>query len=88
MTILIYELVFREIDLEKKYVEKNIITMITECGLYINCPKHAEVISFDAQFKRGVINSGTIEKGMDVPREARPESPGGTGDPVLYEDED
>ena len=29
-----------------------------------------------------------IEKGMDVPREARPESPGGTGDPVLYEDED
>ncbi|MAX12470.1 MAG: hypothetical protein CMG11_00155 [Candidatus Marinimicrobia bacterium] len=29
-----------------------------------------------------------IEKGMDVPKEARPESPGGTGDPVLYEDED
>ena len=29
-----------------------------------------------------------IEKGMDVPREARPDSPGGTGDPVLYEDED
>ena len=29
-----------------------------------------------------------IEKGMDVPKETRPESPGGTGDPVLYEDED
>ena len=29
-----------------------------------------------------------IEKGMDVPKEARPDSPGGTGDPVLYEDED
>ena len=29
-----------------------------------------------------------IEKGMDVPRDARPDSPGGTGDPVLYEDED
>ena len=29
-----------------------------------------------------------IEKGMDVPKEARPESPGGTGDPVLHEDED
>ncbi len=28
-----------------------------------------------------------IEKGMDVPKEARPESPGGTGDPVIYEDE-
>ena len=28
------------------------------------------------------------EKGMDVPKEARPDSPGGTGDPVLYEDED
>jgi len=25
---------------------------------------------------------------MDVPKEARPDSPGGTGDPVLYEDED
>ena len=29
-----------------------------------------------------------IEKGMDLPKEARPDSPGGTGDPVLYEDED
>ena len=29
-----------------------------------------------------------IEKGMDVPKESRPDSPGGTGDPVLYEDED
>ena len=29
-----------------------------------------------------------IEKGMDVPKEARPDSPGGTGDPVIYEDED
>jgi hypothetical protein len=29
-----------------------------------------------------------IEKGMDVDRTPRPESPGGTGDPVLYEDED
>ena len=29
-----------------------------------------------------------IEKGMDVPKDARPDSPGGTGDPVLYEDED
>ena len=29
-----------------------------------------------------------IEKGMGGPREARPDSPGGTGDPVLYEDED
>ena len=29
-----------------------------------------------------------IEKGMDVPKEARPDSPGGTGYPVLYEDED
>ncbi len=29
-----------------------------------------------------------IEKGMDVPKEVRPDSPGGTGDPVLYEDED
>ena len=29
-----------------------------------------------------------IEKGMDVEKEPRPESPGGTGDPVLYEDED
>ena len=29
-----------------------------------------------------------IEKGMDVPKEPRPDSPGGTGDPVLYEDED
>jgi len=29
-----------------------------------------------------------IEKGMDVPKETRPESPGGTGDPVIYEDED
>ena len=28
-----------------------------------------------------------IEKGMDVPKDARPESPGGTGDPVIYEDE-
>ena len=29
-----------------------------------------------------------IEKGMDLPKEVRPDSPGGTGDPVLYEDED
>ena len=29
-----------------------------------------------------------IEKGMDVPKEASPDSRGGTGDPVLYEDED
>ena len=29
-----------------------------------------------------------IEKGMDLPKEGRPDSPGGTGDPVLYEDED
>ena len=29
-----------------------------------------------------------IEKRMDVLKEARPDSPGGTGDPVLYEDED
>lgn len=29
-----------------------------------------------------------IEKGMDVPKESRPDSPGGTGDPVIYEDED
>ena len=29
-----------------------------------------------------------IEKGMDLPTEARPDSPGGTGDPVLYEEED
>jgi len=29
-----------------------------------------------------------IEKGMDVDRTPRPDSPGGTGDPVLYEDED
>ena len=29
-----------------------------------------------------------IEKGMDIDRTPRPESPGGTGDPVLYEDED
>ena len=29
-----------------------------------------------------------IEKGMDLPKESRPDSPGGTGDPVLYEDED
>ena len=29
-----------------------------------------------------------IEKGMDIPREARPDAPGGTGDPVLYDDED
>ena len=29
-----------------------------------------------------------IEKGMDLPTESRPDSPGGTGDPVLYEEED
>ena len=29
-----------------------------------------------------------IEKGMDVDRTPRPDSPGGTGDPVLYDDED
>ena len=29
-----------------------------------------------------------IEKGMDVDGSIRPESPGGTGDPVLYDDED
>ena len=29
-----------------------------------------------------------IEKGMDLPTETRPDSPGGTGDPVLYEEED
>ena len=29
-----------------------------------------------------------IEKGMDLPTEARPDSAGGTGDPVLYEEED
>ncbi len=29
-----------------------------------------------------------LEKGMDVDKTPRPESPGGTGDPVLYEDED
>ena len=29
-----------------------------------------------------------IEIGMDVPKEASPDSRGGTGDPVLYEDED
>ena len=29
-----------------------------------------------------------LEKGMDVDKTPRPESPGGTADPVLYEDED
>ena len=29
-----------------------------------------------------------LEKGMDVDKTPRPDSPGGTGDPVLYEDED
>jgi hypothetical protein len=29
-----------------------------------------------------------IEKGMDVPRDSRPDSPGGTGDPVVYEDDE
>ena len=28
-----------------------------------------------------------IEKGMDLPKEVRPDSPGGTGDPVLYDDD-
>ena len=29
-----------------------------------------------------------LEKGMDVDKTPRPDSPGGTGDAVLYEDED
>ena len=39
----------------------------------------------------GVVDLDTalevIEKGMDVPKEMRPESPGGTGDPVLYDED-
>ena len=66
--------------------------------IYSNSPDVERIISAPtADDMQTLADGGTvdldtalevIEKGMDVPKEARPDSPGGTGDPVLYEDED
>ena len=66
--------------------------------IYSNSPDFERTISAPtADDMQTLADGGTvdldtalevIEKGMDVPKEARPDSPGGTGDPVLYEDED
>ena len=66
--------------------------------IYSNSPDVERTISAPtAEDMQTLADGGTvdldtalevIEKGMDVPKEARPDSPGGTGDPVLYEDED
>ena len=66
--------------------------------IYSNSPEVERTISAPtADDMQTLADGGTVdldsalevfEKGMVVPKEARPESPGGTGDPVLYEDED
>ena len=66
--------------------------------IYSNSPDVARTISAPSTDDMQTLADGgtvdldtaleVIEKGMDVPKEARPDSPGGTGDPVLYEDED
>ena len=66
--------------------------------IYSNSPDVERTISAPtADDMQTLADGGTVdldtalevsEKGMDVPKEARPDSPGGTGDPVLYEDED
>ena len=66
--------------------------------VYANSPDYERTISTpEMEDMHTLADGGTvdldtalevIEKGMDVDRTPRPESPGGTGDPVLYEDED
>lgn len=66
--------------------------------VYANSPDYERTISTpEMEDMHTLADGGTvdldtalevIEKGMDIDRTPRPESPGGTGDPVLYEDED
>jgi chromosome segregation ATPase len=66
--------------------------------VYANSPDYERTISTpEMEDMHTLADGGTvdldtalevIEKGMDVDKTPRPESPGGTGDPVLYEDED
>jgi len=65
--------------------------------IYANSPDVERTLSTpDAEDMRTLADGGrvdletaldVIEKGMDVDRTPRPESPGGTGDPVLYDED-
>jgi chromosome segregation ATPase len=65
--------------------------------IYANSPDVERTLSApDAEDMRTLADGGrvdletaldVIEKGMDVDRTPRPESPGGTGDPVLYDED-
>ena len=67
MTQLLYEILFRAQNNEsEKYIERNILTMITNFGLFFLCPTHGEFVSFDAQFERGIIGPGIVENKVDI----------------------
>ena len=65
--------------------------------IYANSPDVERIISApDAKDMRTLAEGGTvdletaldvIEKGMDVDKTRRPDSPGGTGDPILYDED-
>ena len=66
--------------------------------IYANSPNVERTLKTpDAQDMQTLAKGGKVdvesaleilEKGMDVDKTPRPDSPGGTGDPVIYEDED
>ena len=66
--------------------------------IYSNAPDVERTISAPSSDDMATLAEGgkvdldtaleVIEKGMDVPRGSRPDSPGGTGDPVVYEDDE
>tara|TARA_B110001452_G_C15241211_1_gene429775 strand:- start:7096 stop:8361 length:1266 start_codon:yes stop_codon:yes gene_type:complete len=65
--------------------------------IYANSPDVERIISApDAKDMHTLAEGGTvdletaldvIEKGMDIDRTPRPDSPGGTGDPILYDED-